>query len=113
MVKETKEEEDEEDSLEYTTDTPSGGSYITPPSTGGHSPLSLAPSHLLTPVDSDPENNAVLHTEELEAHIEAFLEEAEEDLEYFATSGSSSCVSWFRSFCCEYQAALHSTEESP
>ena len=32
-------------------------------------------------VESNPENNAALHTEELEAHIEAFLEEAEEDLE--------------------------------
>ena len=113
MVKETEEEEDEEDSLEYTTDTPSGGSYITPPSTGGHSPPSPAPSHLLTPVDSDPENNAVLHTKELEAHIEAFLEEVEEDLEYFATSGSGSCVSWFHSFCHEYWPALHSTKESP
>ena len=32
-------------------------------------------------VESNPENNAALHTEELEARIEAFLEEAEEDLE--------------------------------
>ena len=39
--------------------------------------LSCSPN----PGDSDPENNAALHTEELEAHIEAFLEEAEEDLE--------------------------------
>ena len=31
--------------------------------------------------DSDPEHNVVLHTEELEAHIEAFLEEVEEDME--------------------------------
>ena len=82
MVEETEEEgEEEEDSLEYVTDTPSGGSYTTPPSTGGHSPPSLAPSRLPTLGDSDPENNVVLHTEELEARIEAFLEEAEEDLE--------------------------------
>ena len=77
MVEETEEEESEEESeeeggLEYATDTPSGGSYMTPPSTGGHSP---------TLGDSDPENNTALHTEELEARIEAFLKEAEEDLE--------------------------------
>ena len=37
MVKETEQEEEEEeteeDGLEYATDTPSGGSYTTPPST--------------------------------------------------------------------------------
>ena len=66
--------------LEYATDTPSGGSYTTPPSTGGRSSPSPALSRSPTPVDSDPENNAALHTEELEARIEAFLEEAEEDL---------------------------------
>ena len=75
------EEEDEEDGLEYVTDTPSGGSYMTPPSMGGHSPPSPAPSPSSTSGDSDPENNAVLCTEELEARIEAFLEEAEEDME--------------------------------
>ena len=80
MVKET-EEEEEEEGLEYATDTPLGGSYTTPPSTGGHLSPSLAPSRLPTPGDSDPENNAALRTEELEARIEAFLEEAEEDLE--------------------------------
>ena len=42
---------------------------------------SLALSHSPTPGDFDPENNAALHTKELEARIEAFLEEAEEDLE--------------------------------
>ena len=41
---------------------------------------SPTPSHSPTPGDSDPENNAALRTEELEARIEAFLEEAEEDL---------------------------------
>ena len=82
MVRETEEEEEEEeDGLEYTTDTPSGGSYTTLPSTGGHSTPSPAPSHSPTPGDSDPENNAALHTEELEARIKAFLEEVEEDLE--------------------------------
>ena len=41
---------------------------------------SLAPSCSPTLGDSDPENNAALRTEELEACIEAFLEEVEEDL---------------------------------
>ena len=83
MVKETEEEEmeEEEDSLEYTTDTPSGGSYMTPPSTGGRSSPSPAPSHSPTLGGSDPKNNMALCTEELEARIKAFLEEAEEDLE--------------------------------
>ena len=82
MVEETEEEEktEEEEGLEYATNTPSGGSYTTPPSTGGHSSPSLAPSRSPTPGDSDPENNAALCTEELEACIKAFLEEAEEDL---------------------------------
>ena len=80
MVEEMEEEEEEEDGLEYATDTPSGGSYTTPPSTGGHSSPSPAPSHSPTPEDSDPENNAALRTEELEACIKAFLEEAKEDL---------------------------------
>ena len=82
MVKETEEEEDEEgEGLEYMTDTPSRDSYTTPPSTGGRSSPSPAPSHSPTPGDSNPENNMALHMEELEACIEAFLEEAEEDLE--------------------------------
>ena len=82
MVKETEEEETEEEGgLEYMTNTPSGGSYTTPPSTGGRSSPSPAPSRSPTPGDSDPENNAALCTEELEARIEAFLEEAKEDLE--------------------------------
>ena len=83
MVKETEEEggeDEEEDGLEYMTDTPSGDSYTTPPSTGGCSSPSPAPSRSPTPGDSDPENNAALRTAELEARIEAFLEEAEEDL---------------------------------
>ena len=81
MVEETEEEEtEEEEGLEYAPNTPSGGSYTTPPSTGGHSSPSPALSRSPTPGGSDPENNAALRTEELEAHIEAFLEEAKEDL---------------------------------
>ena len=74
------EEEEIEEGLEYTTDTPLGGSYTTPPSTGGR--LSLSPASSCSPTlgDSNPENNAALHMEELEACIEAFLEEAKEDL---------------------------------
>ena len=81
VVEETEEEEDEEDGLEYATDTPLGGSYMTPPSAGGCPSPSPAPTCSPTPGDSNPENNAVLHTKELEACIEVFLEEAEEDLE--------------------------------
>ena len=88
MVEETEEEEEEEEEggeeeeegLEYATDTPSGGSYMTPPSTGGRLSPSPALSRSLTPGDSNPENNVTLRTKELEAHIEAFLEEVE-DLE--------------------------------
>ena len=83
MVEETEEEEEDEEGeggLEYVTDTPLGGSYTTPPSTGGCSSPSPALSHSPTPGDSNPENNVALCTEELEACIEAFLEEAEEDL---------------------------------
>ena len=75
------EDEDEESGLKYATDTPLGDSYTTPPSTGGHSPPSLALGHSLTSGDSNPENNPVLRTEELEAHIEVFLEEVDEDME--------------------------------
>ena len=41
MVEET---EEEEEGLKYATDTPSGGSYTTLPSTGGRSSPSPAPS---------------------------------------------------------------------
>ena len=82
VVEETEEEEtEEEEGLKYMTDTPSGGSYTTPPSTGGRSSPLPALSHSPTLGDSNPENNTALHTEELEAHIEVSLEEAEEDLE--------------------------------
>ena len=78
VVEETEEEEtEEEEGLKYATDTPSGGSYTTPPSTGGCSSLiSCSP----TLGDSNPTNHAALRTKELEAHIEAFFEEAKEDL---------------------------------
>ena len=54
--------------------------YTTLPSTGGRSSPSPAPSRSPTLGNSDPENNAALRTAELEARIEGFLEEAEEDL---------------------------------
>ena len=81
VVVDSEEEEDDEDGLEYETNTPSRDSYMTLPSTGGHSKPS---PHLLcssTSGDLDPETSAVLHTAELEAHIESFLEEVEEDME--------------------------------
>ena len=84
MVEETEEEEEEDDEgsgLGYATNTLLGNLYMTPPSTGGCSKSSLAPSRLPSPGSSDPEDNTVLHTKELEACIEVFLEEAEEDLE--------------------------------
>ena len=76
-----KDKEQDEDGLEYETDAPSRDSYMTPPSTGGHSKPSPHPSHLPTPEGSDPEANAVLHTAELKVQIKSFLEEAEEDME--------------------------------
>ena len=78
---EEEEEEEEESGLEYETDTPLKDSYMTPPSTGGCSEPSPVPTCSPTPGDSDPENNVALHTSELEACIEAFLEEAKEDME--------------------------------
>ena len=54
---------------------------MTPPSTGGCSLPSPALGSSLTSRDSDPETNVALCTEELEAHIEVFLEETEEDME--------------------------------
>ena len=80
-MEEEEEEEEEESGLEYETNTPSKDSYMTPPSTGGHSKPSPAPSCSPTLEDSNPENNAVLCTKELEARIKAFLEEAKEDME--------------------------------
>ena len=121
MVKETEEEEDEEDGLEYVTNTPSRDSYTTPPSTWGCSKPSPALSCSPTLGDSDPENNMVLHTEELEARIEAFLEEAEEDMEIdnmsplengSSASGPGSSDSWFCSLFHEYWPMLCSAQES-
>ena len=74
-------EEDEEDGLEYEIDTPSRDSYMTLPSTGGHSKPSPCPSCSPTLEGSDPEENTVLRMAELEARIELFLEEAEKDME--------------------------------
>ena len=74
-------EEEEEDGLKCKTEDSSKGSYMTPPSTGGHSKPSPAPSCSPTPEDSNPETSVVLCSKELEARIEAFLEEAEEDME--------------------------------
>ena len=78
---EDSEEEEEEEGLEYETNTPSRDSYMTPPSTGDRSDPSPQPTQSPTQEDSDPETNVVLCTAELEAHIESFLEEAEEDME--------------------------------
>ena len=75
------EEEEDGDGLEYTTNTPLGDSYTTPPSTGGRSLPSPAPTPSSTSGGYNPENNVVLCTKELEAHIKVFLEEVDEDLE--------------------------------
>ena len=72
IVEDSEEEEEDKDGLEYETNTPLRDSYMTPPSTGGHSKPSLAPSWSPTPVDSNPKTNVVLCTEELEACIEVF-----------------------------------------
>ena len=68
-------------SLQCTQDVFVGFQAPSPPVTGGQSSPSLAPSRSSTPGSSDPETNVALRTEELEAHIEVFLEEVEEDLE--------------------------------
>ena len=81
LEEEEEEEEEEEDGLEYETDVPLGDSYTTPLSTGGHSKPSPCPTCSPTPEDSDPETSVVLRTLELEACIELFLEETEEDME--------------------------------
>ena len=74
-------EEEEEDGLVLETKGTFKGSYTTPPSTGGCSEPSLAPSCLPTPEGSNPETNMILCTAELEAYIKSFLEEVEEDME--------------------------------
>ena len=61
-------DDEEEDSLEYETKVEtSDPSYMTPPSTGGHTPPSPCPSHSPTPEGSDLENNANLQMVLLEA----------------------------------------------
>ena len=60
---------EEEEGLEYETKAPSMVSYMTPPSTGGHSKPSPHPSCSLNPEGSDPENNAALWTAEIEAYV--------------------------------------------
>ena len=72
---------EDEDGVKYETNAPSSDSYITPPSTGGCSKLSPCPSCSPTPEGSNPETSTVLCTAELEACIESFLEETEEDME--------------------------------
>ena len=81
VVVDSEEEDDDKDGLKYETEAPSMASYTTPPSTGGCSEPSPCPSHSPTPEGSDPENNTALWTAKIEAHVEAFLAEADEDLE--------------------------------
>ena len=74
-------EEEEEDGLEYKTDAPLRDSYTTPLSTGGCSEPSSCPTQSPTLEGSNPEDNTALHTTKLEARIEVFLVEVEEDME--------------------------------
>ena len=64
--------------MEVETSDPS---YTTSLSTRGHSKPSPHPSCSPTPEESNPENNVALWTAEIEACVEAFLAEANEDLE--------------------------------
>ena len=75
------EEEDDEDGLEYETKAPLTVSYMTLPSTGGCSKPSPCPLCSPTPEGSDPENDMALWTAKIEACVEVFLEEVEEDME--------------------------------
>ena len=82
VVEDLEEEEEEEDGLEYKTEEePLDPFYMTPPSTRGCTPPSPHPSHSPTPEGSDLENNACLQTALIEAQVEAFLMEVDEDLE--------------------------------
>lgn len=73
---------EEEHNLEYETEVETlDPSYTTPPSTRGCSEPSSHPSHSPSPGGSDPENNAALRTLMIEAQVEAFLAEADKDLE--------------------------------
>ena len=66
--------------LEYETEKETSGlDYGTPNPLS--SPSLFMPLRSPTPEDSDPERNCCLQTELMEARIEGFLEEAEEDME--------------------------------
>ena len=81
VVDSEEEDDEEEDGLKYEIEIEtSDPSYMTPPSTGGHSKPSPCPLCSLMPVDSDPENNVALQTLMIEAHVEVFLAEVDEDL---------------------------------
>ena len=72
-------DDEEEDSLKYETEVEtSDPSYMTLPSTGGCTKPSPHPSCSPTPEDSNPETNVVLQMSLIEAHIEAFLAEADD-----------------------------------
>ena len=75
------EEEDDKDGFEYQTKAPLMASYTTLPSTGGHSEPSPHSLRSPTPEGTDPETDVALQTVEIKAHVEAFLAEANEDLE--------------------------------
>ena len=80
VVMDSEEEEDGKDGLKYETNAPLRDSYMTPPSTGGHSKPSPALLHSPTLEDVDPETNVVLRTANIVACIESFLEEADKDM---------------------------------
>ena len=72
-------DDEEEDSLKYEIEVEtSDPSYMTLPSTGGCTKPSPHPSCSPTPEDSNPETNVVLQMSLIEAHIEAFLAEADD-----------------------------------
>ena len=73
-------EGDDEDGFKYETEAPSTAFYMTPPSTGGWSEPSAHPLHSPLPQGSNPENNVALQTSLIEAHVDAFLAEANENL---------------------------------
>ena len=74
-------DDEEEDGLKHETEVEtSDPSYMTPPSTRGCSKPSPHPLHSPLPAGSDPENNAALQMLLIEACVEAFLVEADENL---------------------------------
>ena len=76
-------EEEDEDGLKYETEAPLTASYMTPPSTGGHSKPSPCPSHSPIPEGSNPENNMTLHAAKIEARVEAFCHQTLFSLFFF------------------------------